>query len=452
MPQTETITAFRFGYGLPLPKKAPVTPEAMLALLAGPDLAAEAWPGVTTADALELARNYTESRREARSDPSRAKEINDRITAASNDVRDRGLMIFAARALDSPDGLRERLVAFWSDHFTVATKNQRDKAMPSALVEDAIRPNLTGRFGDLLVATTLHPAMLIYLNQNESVGPGSPLGKRLGRGLNENLAREVMELHSLGVGAGYNQNDVRELAELFTGMMVTFEDGFVFRKESAEPGPETVLETSYDGKDVEPIKAALHDLAVRPETAAHISRKLAVHFLSDDPDPGVVESMTRSWKDSGGDLMAVYAALLANPQSWSAVAAKARQPAEYLIAALRGLGLGGADVMAMDRRVLRQVLWQPMVAMGQPWQQSPGPDGWPEDPAKWINPQHLAARITWSMAIPQKLVTNLPDPREFVSRVLGDRAGEAIVLSTSRAESAREGVGLILASPEFNRR
>lgn len=452
MPQNETLAAFRFGYGLPLAAGAPSSPEAMLASLAGEDRGVALWPGITTAEALAHVRFFSEGRRQIRSTPERQKEITDGIAQTTNALRDRSLKVFAARALDDPDGLRERLVAFFADHFTVATKGQRDKGMPSALVEDAIRPHLTGRFGDLLVAVTLHPAMLTYLNQDLSIGPGSPQGKRTGKGLNENLAREVMELHSLGVGAGYDQTDVRELAELFTGMTVTPEDGFFFRAQWAEPGAETVLGVSYQGKDVAPIVAALQDLAVRPETAAHLSRKLAVHFVADDPDPDLVDAMKRAWMGSGGDLMAVYAALLSSPQAWNPVAAKARQPGEFILAGLRGLGLTGADVMEMDARVLRQVILQPMRVMGQPWQESPGPDGWPEDPAKWINPQHLAARITWSMAIPQKLVTDLPDPRDFVTRVLGTRASETIVLAASRAESAREGVGLILASPEFNRR
>ena len=452
MPQNETLAAFRFGYGLPLPAGAPSSPEAMLAALSGPDEGAAKWPGITTAEALAHLRFFKEGRREIRRKPERQKEITDGIVQATNSLRDKSVKVFAARALDNPDGLRERLVAFWADHFTVATKGQTDKGMPSALVDEAVRPNMTGRFGDLLAAVTLHPAMLMYLNQDLSVGPGSPQGKRTGKGLNENLAREVMELHSLGVGAGYAQADVRELAELFTGMTVTPEGGFLFRAQWAEPGAETVLGVSYQGKDVAPIVAALQDLAVRPETAAHLSRKLAVHFVADDPDPDLVDAMKRAWMGSGGDLMAVYAALLSSPQAWNPVAAKARQPGEFILAGLRGLGLTGADVMEMDARVLRQVILQPMRVMGQPWQESPGPDGWPEDPAKWINPQHLAARITWSMAIPQKLVTDLPDPRDFVTRVLGTRASETIVLAASRAESAREGVGLILASPEFNRR
>ncbi len=452
MPSNMTIAAFRYGYGLPLPAGAPARPEAMLAALAAPDLGPALWPGMTTGVAVEQMRFVEDARRRGK-ESSEAFEASSReIGLRTQEIRDRSVKIAVARALDSPDGLRERLVAFWADHFTVVSKNQRTPAMPSALVEDAIRPNLSGSFADLLVAVTLHPAMLMYLNQDRSIGPESPVGKSKGRGLNENLAREVMELHSLGVGGGYSQDDVRQMAELMTGLTVTTEDGFSFRDAWVEPGPETVLGVTYQGKGTAPIIEALRALAARPETAGHISHKLAVHFVSDDPDPDLVASMSAAWRDSGGNLMAVYAALLANPAAWAPTAGKVRQPTEFLIAALRGLGVTGADVMAMDQKTLARTLVRPMQAMGQPWQQAPGPNGWPEEPEKWINPTRLAARISWSMALPQKLADPLPDPRALTDLVLGDGAGEAIRLAVSRAESVREGVGLVLASPEFNRR
>ena len=452
MPTNATLVAFRFGYGLPLPKEWPATPEAMLAALAKPDPGPALWPGITTAEAVLHMQFVEEARRRGRKDDAAFRESANKISERSQELRAESLKVPVARALDSPDGLRERLAAFWANHFTVVSKTLRNTALPSAMVEDAIRPNLSGRFADLLVAVTLHPAMLLYLNQDMSVGPESPVGKRSGRGLNENLAREVMELHTLGVGGGYSQDDVRQLAELMTGLTVTSKDGFFFQEKWVEPGAETVLGVSYSGKGEEPVVRALEALAVRPETADHIARKLAVHFVSDDPDPGLVAAVSKAWKDSGGDLMAVYGALLAQPAAWAPQASKVRQPMEFLVAALRGLGLTGADVMAMDRKTLSRTLVQPMQSMGQPWQQAPGPNGWPEQSEKWINPAHLATRITWSMALPQKLVQPLPDPRVLTTAVLGDRADESIVLAVSRAESVREGVGLVLASPEFNRR
>lgn len=452
MPPTPTIVAFRFGYGLPLPAGAPTTPEAMLEALSLPDPGPAMWPGVTTAAALAHLAAVDAARRRGKANEVEFRKGADEIKERAEAIRMVAVKASVSRALDAPDGFRERLVAFWADHFTVSSKNLRDRPMPSALIEDAIRPNLSGRFADMLVAVTLHPAMLMFLNQDVSVGPESPQGQRTGKGLNENLAREVMELHTLGVGAGYSQTDVREMAELLTGMTVKTDQGFVFREAWVQPGDETVLGVTYSGDGTVPIRAALEALAVRPETADHIARKLVVHFVSDDPDPDLVAALASAWKDSGGDLFAVYAALLLHPAAWTPQAAKARQPAEFLVAALRGLGVTGADLAAMDDKSANRALLVPMRSMGQPFQQAPGPDGWPELPEKWINPVLLAARINWSMAMPQRLVRGLPDPRGFVREVLGDNAGEAIVTAVSRAESAREGVGIVLASPEFNRR
>ncbi len=184
------------------------------------------------------------------------------------------------RAIASRTGFRERLVAFWTDHFTVAANGPVLSALVPDLVENAIRPHVGGRFGDMLEAVTLHPAMLIYLNQVQSAGPNSVAGKRRGKGLNENLAREVLELHTLGVGAGYTQDDVRQLAELLTGLSVD-KSGFTFRSRIAEPGAEVVLGKRYGGGEASlgDIRAVLADIAVHPDTARHLARKLIVHFV-----------------------------------------------------------------------------------------------------------------------------------------------------------------------------
>ncbi|KAF0113021.1 MAG: hypothetical protein FD150_2171 [Rhodobacteraceae bacterium] len=253
--------AIRFGYGLPVPA---LGPEGLL--LAGPDRAATDWPGVTLAEIAPAATAYRDARK-AKDEAG--------IKAARRDLDDlalRGLKATFARAVGSDDPFRERLVAFWADHFTVAARNRQEVPFPGVLIDEAIRPHVTGRFADMLRAVTTHPAMLIYLNQEASFGPGSAKGKRQKKGLNENLARELLELHTLGVGAGYAQTDVRELAELLTGLAVGPE-GFVFDAKRAEPGGETVLGVHYDGKGMGPIRAVLDDLAERPETARRSSAR-----------------------------------------------------------------------------------------------------------------------------------------------------------------------------------
>ena len=216
-----------------------------------------------------------------------------------------------------------------------------------------------------------------------------------------------------------------------------------------------VLGKSYaeDGRDgMVPIRAALGDLAVRPETARHLATKLAVHFVADAPDPALVSALEATWLETGGDLMAVYAALLAHPASWVPPGGKVRPPVEFVVAGLRALGIGGAEVLALDDARLRRLILDPMAPMGQPWQSPRGPDGWPEAAADWITPQGLAARIRWAMEVPVQLVPALPDPRDFVQRALGDAAGEPLVWAAAAAENRGDGVGLVLSSPAFNRR
>lgn len=427
--------AIRFGYGLPGSDAAPI---------AGPDRAATTWPGVSLAELAPLAEAYRAAKKAK--DEAGAKEAQRAVDALAL----RGAKAIFARAVGSPDPFRERLVAFWADHFTVTPKNRTQRALPSILVDEAIRPHVTGRFADMLRAVTTHPAMLIYLDQEASFGPTSPKGKRQKKGLNENLARELIELHTLGAGAGYTQADVRELAELLTGLAISAQEGFVFDKNRAEPGAETVLGVTYGGKGEAPILQVLDDLAARPETAAHLARKLAVHFVADDPDEGLVADLAARFGKTDGDLAAVAQALIAHPAA--AKGWKARQPFDFLVAAFRALGVGPEAILQASPKTVRRLILDPLQAMGQPFQQAPGPDGWPEREEDWITPQGLAARITFAMQAPARLVRPLPDPRAFLTQALGARAGEKLIWAVGAAESARDGVGLVLASPEFNRR
>jgi uncharacterized protein (DUF1800 family) len=297
--------------------------------------------------------------------------------------------------------------------------------------------------------------MLTYLDQTRSVGPGSAFGKRRDLGLNENLARELLELHTLGVGEGYTQGDVTQLAKLLTGLAVGPDGGTAFEPRRAEPGAETVLGRSYGSNApaaLADIEAFLGDIALRPETARHIARKLAVHFVSDAPDAGLITTLTDTWADTGGDLMAVSAALAQHPAAQVPVLDKARQPFDFVIAALRALGVEGDRIVKLGDPPTRRMLLGPMGLMGQPYQAPRGPDGWVEATAFWITPQQLAARIDWSMQVPQRFRQPLPDPRDFVDQALAGAADDHLRKMVSRSENIAEGVGLVLASPAFNRR
>jgi uncharacterized protein (DUF1800 family) len=447
------LVALRFGDGLPLAQGAATDPGNLVNRLADPDRMLAAYPRPGMAQALAFLRDSNAVTQASKKDKSKAAQR--AFEDAKKEVRSahiRGAKLAIARALDAPDGFRERLVRFWADHFTVRSKNRFQAYFPGAFVDEAIRPHIAGRFPDLLRAATLHPAMLNFLDQSSSVGPNSRVGQRRDRGLNENLAREVIELHTLGVGGSYTQADVTQMAELLTGLTFTADEGFLFRPEMAEPGPETVLGRSYDGKGTDPILAVLDDIALRPDTARHIARKLAVHFVADDPDAGLGEALARASADPGGDLPAVYRAMFAQDAAWDGTLRKARQPVDFLIAALRGLGVTGAQVAAMEDNQVRRSLFNPLAAMGQPWQNPRGPDGWPEAEANWITPQLLAARVTWAMQEPDRLVKSLPDPADLVARVLGQGADGRVTWAAARAETVAEGVALVFASPGFNRR
>ena len=451
MAQDPTTIAFRFGYGLPMPDRAPQDTGAMLAALTLPDAMITRHPGMGFAQALPLLRAVEVGRKTQKNDPTKKRLYRNALEVAGKAALAAAQTNFA-RAVDNPDGFRERLVRFWADHFSTTAKNRQLRLLPATLIEDAIRPHLTTRFADMLKAVTLHPAMLVYLDQVLSVGPASRAGQRQNKGLNENLARELMELHTLGVDAGYSQTDVRQMAELLTGLAVDPEKGFVFEPRRAEPGAETVLGVSYSGDGTAPILKALHDLALRPETAGHIARKIAVHFISDTPDADLVAHIRAAYLKTGGDLMAVYAALLDHPAAWVAEAGKARQPFEFVVGSLRALGVSGVAVKAMDDKAFQRFVVAPMDAMGQSLQGPPGPDGWPEDAAAWINPAGLSARINWAMDVPVQLLPDLPDPQTLAANALGPRASKNLIWAATRAETLREGVGLVLASAEFNRR
>lgn len=451
MTASASLVASRFGYGLPLASAAPRTPDAMLAALAGPDAMAVRFPVPSFDWVHERLSDIALNKQAAKTDAV----LQARIDAVDAGLKEAGFLALRAtiaRAVEADDGFRERLVAFWADHFTVSANGREDAIGPYALVEDAIRPHLAGRFGDMLGAVVHHPVMLRYLDQTRSIGPNSRRGKREGSGLNENLARELLELHTMGVGAAYSQDDVRQLAELLTGLTYDERRGYAFNSRMAEPGPEVVLGKSYDGSGEAPIRAFLHDLALRPETGRHLARKLAVHFFADAPEESLVTAIATAWETSGGALSAVYAAMLRHPAAFDEPAAKARQPWDFLLAALRGLGISGKRIMAWPTPRLRQVMIHPLRAMGQNWKNPAGPDGWPEEQETWITPQGLAERINWAMNWPAVLIDPLPHPREFALRVLGDRAAPATLWAADRAENLAEGVGLVLSSPEFNRR
>lgn len=447
---TPTIAAIRFGYGLS-PLHAAPEPQTLLAGLLADDGMAARHPVPTHRAALAAMDEFATLNGERTQKLPGAAAAFEEARARIGLMRQQALDAAILRALDTPQPFRERLMRFWADHFTVRLGSGAVAATLGSYLYEAIGGNLTGRFTDMLVAVAEHPLMLFYLDQYASVGPGSRLGRKRGRGLNENYARELIELHTLGVGGSYAQEDVRQMAELLTGMFFRNGEGFVFAPSRAEPGAETVLGRDYGENGLDSIHAALDDLATHPDTARHLARKLAVHFVADDPEPDLVATIARAWERSGGDLYEVYGAMLGHGAAWAPVGGKVKQPEDYIVTGLRALGLSGADMTAEDKDLRRHV-YRPAAIMGQQFLRGVGPDGFPEAAEAWITPQGLATRIRWSLATPARLVDPLPDPRDFVRTALGSVAGDRLVWAAGRAETRAQGVGLVLASPEFNRR
>lgn len=377
----------------------------------------------------------------------------DRIGDAAAELNLQNWRASHARSVNGRDGFRERLMRFWSDHFTVRANQANVRHLIDPYMEEAIRPHVAGRFADMLWAAATHPIMLIYLDQIKSVGPNSHIGQTLGRGLNENLARELLELHTVGVDAAYTQDDVRQLAELLTGLYYRPSEGFVYLDRMAEPGAETVLGITYGAvSDLSVVRDLIDDLATHPDTARHIARKLAVHFVSDTPDPDLVASMERRFAETGGDLLAVYEVMLAHPAAWDAPLQKVKIPFGFVCSAFRAMGVGPDLFMTMTERNIRQKFARHMRVMGQEYREPVGPDGLPEAAEDWATPQGMAGRINWAMTVPAQLLPELPDPREFVDAALGDYATPEIVFAAGAAESREVGIGVILSSAAFQRR
>ena len=356
-----------------------------------------------------------------------------------------GQRTLAAIHTDAP--LVERLVHFWSNHFTVSVAG---KPILSGLVgayeREAIRPHVTGRFADMLHAVVTHPAMLIYLDNATSFGPDSRVGRRRDKGLNENLARELLELHTLGVGGGYTQADVQELAKILTGWSLgrvrTPEAGqFQFHQAAHEPGDKTLLGKRYSEGGMSEGEAALLDLARHPSTARHIATQLARHFVADQPPAAVVDRLARVFQDSDGDLGHLMRVLISMPEAWAHPLAKVKSPTEFVVAALRLTTFKGeTDKLVGSLSLLGQA---PLAA--------PSPAGWPDTAADWVGPEAMLRRIDWSMALAQRLPRDL-SPTVLADAAIGPVAGRDTMLAIQRAADVREGFALLFASREFQRR
>jgi uncharacterized protein (DUF1800 family) len=343
---------------------------------------------------------------------------------------------------------RERLVRFWANHFTVSVTRNNVVPVAGAFEREAIRPNATGFFRDLLIAAETHPAMLLYLDNAQSVGPNSPGGRRRGRGLNENLAREILELHTVGVGGGYTQDDVTSFAKVLTGWTIgsprdSHPTGKTFFDERRhEPGIHTVMGKKYSAGGGEQALHVLRDLSIRPETARFIATKLARHFISDQPPADAVGKLAETFLESAGNLKAVSAELVKLEAAWQERPAKFKSPDEFHISALRGLG---------GDRFQARALRMTYATLGQAPFTAQSPQGWPDEASAWLGPDALKKRLEWSQALAGRVPRRL-DPRHFMAESLGASASQRSRSMVGGADSMQQGLTLALMAPEFQRR
>ena len=354
------------------------------------------------------------------------------------------------RAIAARAGFVERLVCFWSNHFCVsAAKGGFVRMIAGAYEREAIRPHVLGRFADMLKAVEQHQAMIFYLDNQQSMGPNSKVGQNRKRGLNENLAREIMELHTLGVDGGYRQADVNALARVITGWTFVGRQGRIgspgnqmFFANFHEPGAQTVLGKVYGQSDREQGLAALDDLARSPATARHIATKFARHFVADEPPAALVDRLARTFLDTDGDLRALTLALIASPEAWAAPPTKLRNPYEFLVAAARINGRTPADVGAILGALgtLGQPLWTPA-----------GPNGFPDTSSAWVSPEGMKARLDISWQIANR-IQDMPNPVDMIDKVAGPAASVETRQAVARAETRQQALALLLMSPEVQRR
>jgi uncharacterized protein (DUF1800 family) len=410
-----------------------------------------------------LAAQFVERERALREAKDDGKNKTDIRKQYAQQIRDDYRAAVDARvssALTASAPFIERLVHFWSNHFAVSIEKPPVTMLAGSFENEAIRPHVLGRFEDMLIAAEKHPAMQIFLDQPRSVGPDSPAAERAAlrnpgnkRGLNENLAREIMELHTLGVRSGYTQADVTEFARALTGWSLGAmranpgndpapPGAFVFRANLHEPGVRTIIGRQYaQNGEAQPL-AVLHDLATARATAHHIADKLARHFVADTPPPALVDRLANVFSDTAGDLPSVYRALIESREAWTGESAKFKTPWDWTISALRGLGrtdLHGVQAAPILTQLGQQV-WRPG-----------SPAGYDDVAASWAAPDALVRRVELAQRFAARTADTL-DARALAPQLLPGSLSDATANAVSRAESAQTALALLLVSPDFLRR
>ena len=462
------IAVTRFGLGARPGELAAALadPPSFLAAQIRGSGADQPQPGAeSAADRLGEFREYQVGRKEFRADKAAAAASGatavppdrDPVKMAQKMLREETGVDFLARAqlaANTDAAFRERWTLFWCNHFTVSATKLITATVVGPFEQEAIRPHVFGTFENLLLSSSAHPGMLLYLDQYLSVGPDTVAAGFMSRGgkkagLNENLAREILELHTVGVDAGYTQADVTEFARALTGWSIggqreakAQQGHYVFRANAHQDGARTVMGKRYGQSGPDQAAAVMHDLALSPHTARHIAVKLARHFVADDPPAGLVARLEASFLKSGGRLDQLALDLIKAPEAWDPAAVKFKTPYEFVISSFRSVGAAPQKI---------ETLAPLLKGMGQQAFSAPSPKGWAEDAQTWCAPDALIKRMQFSQAF-ANLAVGSNDPGKLAADALGARLSAPVAKAISRAESRQEGLAIALMSPEFQRR
>jgi uncharacterized protein (DUF1800 family) len=475
-PKAEAALALhRFGLGPRAGSIAAVASDPRGALLAELDRAGAGRIGnadlLTSGTAARVAFAYQQAQRVARQAERAVQQANPPSSGGSPEMKDQSatppapapvrnpgpgvpqqIYLSEAKAridaaLDAEIGFVERLVWFWSNHFCVSAEKGNVRQICGAYEREAIRANVLGRFSDMLLAVESHPAMLIYLDNARSIGPDSLAELRQKRGLNENLAREILELHTLGVRTVYTQEDVTRFANVITGWtFVPFRQDpvrggeFEFNARMHQPGAQTVIGRSYPDAGMQQGRAVLAALARHPATANHVAAKLARHFVADEPPHALVERLAKRFLATQGDLKEMAKALVAAPEAWEAPRAKLKRPGEWVVAMLRAAGVTPPDIgpVMQAHNLLGEPLWRP-----------PAPNGFADESVPWLD--GLTQRLDIANQFARRLGAEA-DPREVFEQALAPLASTETRQTILRAESRPQAFALLFMAPEFQRR
>jgi len=474
-PKAEAALALhRFGLGPRAGSIAVVASDPRGALLAELDRAGAGRIGdgdlLTSGTAARVAFAYQQAQRAARQAERAAQQANAPMSGASPpEMKDQSatppapmrnpgpgvpqqIYLSEAKArinaaLDAEIGFVERLVWFWSNHFCVSADKGNVRQICGAYEREVIRANVLGRFSDMLLAVESHPAMLIYLDNARSIGPDSIAGLRQKRGLNENLAREILELHTLGVRTVYTQEDVTRFANVITGWtFVPFRQDpvrggeFEFNPRMHQPGAQAVIGMSYPDAGLQQGRAVLAALARHPATANHVAAKLARHFVADEPPPALVERLAKRFLATQGDLKEVAKALVAAPEAWEAPRAKLKRPGEWVVGMLRAAGVTPPDIgpVMQAHNLLGEPLWRP-----------PAPNGFADESAPWLD--GLTQRLDIANQFARRVGAEA-DPRDVFEQALAPLASTETRQAILRAESRPQALALLFMASEFQRR